>query len=198
MGNDNSHPFHGDKKKYLANRAKLIEIQEQQEAGVDPSDIKKKQAFISQDKRTKALGCVAGALIGDCVGTSCLGVKQVSKEQAALALSCPDSAGPYHFVKGQVSYMGELNMALLNAISEMETGKFDTMKIAKWYSTYMLSNPQRVGQPKNEALIELAKHPGEKDFIEKISMAVAKHNAFLVNSAGLCRAAPLAVVCSAL
>jgi hypothetical protein len=48
------------------------------------------------------------------------------------------------------------------------------------------------------ALKTLADCSDQTDFIEKITLSVALNNSNLVNNGALCRAAPLAVLCSKL
>jgi hypothetical protein len=57
----------------------------------------------------------------------------------------PGDMGPYLVVEGQVTADGEMIMAQLQALFEMQEGKIELQILSKWYSFFMQSEPYGLG-----------------------------------------------------
>ncbi len=56
-------------------------------------------------------------------------------------MSMPGMVGPWKIAPGQVTDDSELAMSLLCALSDMDENQFDSLKIAKMYKLWYLSEP---------------------------------------------------------
>lgn len=103
--------------------------------------------------RDKALGCLLGAFIGDAIGVALRDAEEgITDNEVLIAMKMPGNQGPYGTAAGQVSDVGELIMCQLQAICDMQSGKFQPAVFAKWFESYVQSEPLHMGQTTSTAL----------------------------------------------
>lgn len=149
--------------------------------------------------KNKAYGCLMGALIGDASGVLVKGAYKVSKHQADFAMGMQENEGPYYFAPGMVTSNGEMAISLLQALLEMEEGKFEPLILAKWYDFMNKSeSPIKMHQGNQAALKIIADWEGKeiKDLLKIVKERINQFNAKNQSNGALIRAPVMAVFCS--
>jgi len=146
--------------------------------------------------RDRALGCIAGAFIGDSIGSYLEFNNQPKKEVVNAAMFMP-GGGTFNLVPGQVTDDSEIALCLANGLILGE-GTLNLDHIAAQYRDWMQSFPFDIGSTIGSAffpLYEVKKQVGEFPFSKAITKSAFKNNQLSESNGCLMRITPLAIWC---